>query len=139
MLGAFCRRASVDPRNGLAPQPVLLSVLDPALPLPRKLKQVQALMNQGDERARRIYETLDVYLRYALAHYKAFYDFHHVLLLGRVTLGPGGDALIDRAREVLRVEARGSPKKSLSMPDETARRHGQAVAGASLPIAAELH
>jgi predicted NBD/HSP70 family sugar kinase len=109
--------------------------VDPALPLPRKLKRVQALMAAGDERARRIYETVGVYLGYALAHYARFYNFQHVLLLGRVTSGPGGEVLIERAREVLRVDA---PELAVSfhMPDETARRHGQAVAAASLPLAA---
>jgi predicted NBD/HSP70 family sugar kinase len=111
--------------------------VDPALPLPRKLKHVQNLMKAGDERARRIYETVGVYLGYALAHYASFYDFHHVLLLGRVTSGPGGDVLIDRAREVLRIDAPALfAQITFSMPDETTRRHGQAVAAASLPLAA---
>jgi predicted NBD/HSP70 family sugar kinase len=109
--------------------------LDPALPLPRKLKHVQILMKGGDERARRIYETLGVYLGYALIHYAAFYDFRHVLLLGRVTSGPGGEVMIERAREVLRLDAPWlAPRVAFHMPDETTRRHGQAVAAASLPL-----
>jgi predicted NBD/HSP70 family sugar kinase len=36
--------------------------------LPEKLKQVQALMAQGDYRARKIYETIGTYLGYAMAH-----------------------------------------------------------------------
>ena len=110
--------------------------VDPALPLPRKLKHVQALMAAGDDRARHIYETLGVYLGYALMHYASFYDFHHVLLLGRVTTGPGGDVIIDRAREALRADAADlAARITFHMPDETARRHGQAVAAASLPLA----
>jgi len=110
--------------------------IDPVLPLPRKLKHVQALMNKGDERARRIYETLGVYLGYALIHYATFYDFHHVLLLGRVTSGPGGEVMVERAREVLRQDAPWlAARITFHMPDETTRRHGQAVAAASLPLA----
>jgi predicted NBD/HSP70 family sugar kinase len=109
--------------------------IDPVLPLPRKLKHVQALMKNGDERARRIYETLGVYLGYALIHYATFYDFHHLLLLGRVTSGPGGEVIVDRAGEVLRVEAPWlAARVTFHMPDETTRRHGQAVAAASLPL-----
>jgi predicted NBD/HSP70 family sugar kinase len=108
--------------------------VDPVLPLPRKLKHVQVLMKNGDDRARRIYETLGVYLGYALAHYATFYDFHHVLLLGRVTSGPGGEVIIERAKEVLRLDAPWlAARVAFHMPDEVTRRHGQAVAAASLP------
>jgi predicted NBD/HSP70 family sugar kinase len=108
--------------------------VDPVLPLPRKLKHVQVLMKNGDERAHRIYETLGVYLGYALAHYATFYDFHHVLLLGRVTSGPGGEVIIERAKEVLRLDAPWlAARVAFHMPDEVTRRHGQAVAAASLP------
>ena len=48
--------------------------VDSALPLPEKLKHVQALMAKGDERARNIYETIGTYLGYAIAHYADFYD-----------------------------------------------------------------
>jgi predicted NBD/HSP70 family sugar kinase len=110
--------------------------VDPALPLPRKLKYVQAQMKAGDERARRIYETVGVYLGYAIMHYARFYDFRHVLLLGRVTSGPGGDVMLERARAALRADAPDlAARITFHMPDETTRRHGQAVAAASLPLA----
>jgi hypothetical protein len=35
---------------------------DPRLSLPDKLKQVQSLMERGDERARKIYQTIGTYL-----------------------------------------------------------------------------
>ena len=59
--------------------------------LPERLKEVQALMAKGDARAAKIYETIGVYLGYALAQYADFYDFRHALILGRVTTGQGGD------------------------------------------------
>lgn len=108
--------------------------LDPALGLPEKLRQVQALMAEGDERARAIYRTVGVYLGYGLAHFAEFYDFRHVLVLGRVTSGPGGDVMLAAAREVLAAEFPAlAARVRLHAPDETDRRHGQAIAAASLP------
>ncbi len=107
---------------------------NPQMPLPEKLKQVQALMTQGDERARRIYETIGTYLGYAIAHYADFYDFEHVLILGRVTSGEGGDVIIRGAKEVLCLEfPELSQRVAFHVPDEKDKRHGQAVAAASLP------
>jgi predicted NBD/HSP70 family sugar kinase len=107
---------------------------DAKMPLPEKLKQVQALMAKGDERARKIYQTIGTYLGYAIAHYADFYDFEHVLILGRVTSGEGGDVIIDGAKEVLRAEfSLLSQRIAFHVPDEKDKRHGQAVAAASLP------
>jgi predicted NBD/HSP70 family sugar kinase len=108
--------------------------VDAKLPLPEKLKHVQQLMAKGDERARKIYQTLGTYLGYALAHYADFYDFDHVLLLGRVTSGPGGGVITEQAEEVLRAEFPELKNRiALHLPDENDKRHGQAVAAASLP------
>jgi predicted NBD/HSP70 family sugar kinase len=108
--------------------------VDTAMPLPEKLKHVQALMAQGDERAARIYQTIGTYLGYAVANYSDFYDFDHVLILGRVTSGKGGDVIIDGAKEVLRTEfAELAGRIAFHVPDEKDKRHGQAVAAASLP------
>ena len=101
--------------------------------LPERLKEVQNLMAAGDARAAKIYETIGVYFGYAIAHYADFYDFRHLLILGRVTTGAGGDVMLAKAREVLRSEfpeLAGSIK--LHVPDEKSRRVGQAVAAASL-------
>ena len=107
---------------------------DPALPLPEKLKLVQKLMAVGDARARAIYETIGVYLGYGVAHYADFYDFDHVLVLGRVMSGAGGDVILDGAREVLAAEFPELATRILfHTPDEKDKRHGQAVAAASLP------
>lgn len=100
--------------------------------LPAKLKHVQALMDKGDERARKIYETIGIYLGYGTAHYASFYSCKHVLVLGRVTSGPGGTIIVDNARRVLREEF---PDLGIQfhVPDEKEKRHGQAIAAASLP------
>ncbi len=108
--------------------------VDAKLPLPKKLKHVQKLMDQGDGRARKIYQTIGTYLGYAIAHFTDFYDLENVLILGRVTSGPGGDIIIAGAKEVLNVEfSELTGKVAFHIPDEKDKRHGQAVAAASLP------
>jgi predicted NBD/HSP70 family sugar kinase len=108
--------------------------LPDSMSLADKLKEVQRLMDQEDPRARTIFETIGVYLGYAMAHYADFYPCRHVLVLGRVTSGPGGDIILSRARQVLASEF-GSLAETLEfhVPDEKDKRHGQAIAAASLP------
>jgi predicted NBD/HSP70 family sugar kinase len=99
-----------------------------------KLEAVQKLLGAGDERARRIFETIGCYLGYGLAHYADFYELRHVLILGRVTSGDGGNIILNQAREVLKEEfPELAEKVELHLPDESSRRVGQAVAAASLP------
>ncbi len=105
--------------------------------LPDKLKLVQELMAAQDPRAARIYQTIGIYLGYGVAHFAAFYDLRHVLVLGRVTSGAGGDAIIAGARDVLAVEFPDLARQiTFHVPDEHDKRHGQAVAAASLPVIA---
>ena len=104
------------------------------MPLPEKLKLVQSLMKQGDERARKIYQTIGVYLGHGIAHFATFYDLRHVLILGRVTSGEGGDIILSHASEVLKLEfPELAARISFHIPDEKDKRHGQAIAAASLP------
>jgi predicted NBD/HSP70 family sugar kinase len=111
--------------------------LSPAMSLPAQLKQVQALMRAGDQRAKDIYQTVGCYLGYALAHFASVYDFRHALLLGRGTSGPGGDILRATARQVLQVDFPELDRRiSFHMPGEKEKRHGQAIAAASLPTLA---
>lgn len=107
--------------------------VDPRLPLPEKLVRVQDFMTRGDERAARLYETIGVYLGYTIAHYADFYDFQHLLLLGRVTTGKGGELIVANAKAVLQREFP-DVRVAIHMPDEKEKRHGQAMAAASLPV-----
>ena len=109
--------------------------MDARLPLPEKLVEVQERMARGDERAARIYETIGAYLGYAIAHYAEFYEFKHLLLLGRVTSGRGGEVILENAKTVLREEFP-ELKIGFQVPDEKEKRHGQAMAAASLPVIA---
>jgi predicted NBD/HSP70 family sugar kinase len=104
------------------------------MPLPVRLEHVQALMKAGDARARQIYETLGVYFGYAIATYADFYDFRNLLVLGRVLSGEGGDRILALATQVLREEfPEVAERIRFHIPDEKEKRHGQAIAAASLP------
>jgi len=109
--------------------------LDENLTLAEKLKFVQTLHANGDKRTTGIYETIGVYFGYEIAYYAKFYDISHVLIMGRVTSGTGGQLLLAKAKEVLETEYPELAKKiQLHIPDEASRRVGQSVAAASLPL-----
>lgn len=99
---------------------------------PEQLVKVQEAMQSGDVRAASIYETIGCYFGYAIAHYAEFYEIENLLILGRVTSGDGGQMIIDEAETVLAKEFPDLRIK-LVVPDEKTKRHGQAVAAASLP------
>ncbi len=98
-----------------------------------KLKVIQKLMEEGNELAERIYTDIGIYLGYTLPYYAKFYDIRHLLLLGRVTSGKGGDLVIKTAKKVLKEEFPEYKDINLTMPDEKNRRVGQSIAAASLP------
>jgi len=110
-----------------------LALAPDALPAER-LEQLQRAADDGDGRARAVFESLGVYLGYGLLLYESFYPLENVLLLGRVTSGTGGATLLERARAVLAHEAPERAERiAIHLPDEKTRRVGQAVAAASLP------
>jgi hypothetical protein len=91
-------------------------------------------MAAGSDLARRVYESIGVCLGYGMAHYAGFYDLRHVLVLGRVTTGEGGDVIIATAKEVLKADFPDlAARIDMALPDEKARRVGQSIAAASLP------
>lgn len=100
--------------------------------LPEQLVELQKLMAANDPRARKVYEAIGTCFGYYLATLAEFYVYHTLLIMGRVTTGEGGNIIIDKAREVLRGEFP-ELKIELVVPDEKSKRHGQAVAAASLP------
>jgi predicted NBD/HSP70 family sugar kinase len=107
--------------------------------LPVKLEHVQKLMAAGDPRARGIYQTIGVYFGYNIATYAEFYEVRNLLVLGRVLTGAGGDLILSTASEVLRAEfPEVAERIRYHIPDEKEKRHGQAIAAASLPSIATL-
>ena len=108
--------------------------LDESLSPAEKLKVVQGLMENGDKRAEAVYRSIGTYLAHALALYYDFYAFKHVLLLGRVMSGKGGDLVLEQCKAVLADEYPELAGKIFpSLPDEKFRRVGQSAAAASLP------
>ena len=68
-----------------------------------KLAFVQEKLDAGHEGAVKIWQSMGIYLGYALAHYARFYDIRHVLILGRCTSGSGGKLILDGANRVLQA------------------------------------
>ena len=118
------------PRAGI----LLREDLSPA----EKLKEVQRRLAEGDGAAEKIYLTIGSYLGHTLAFYYELYRMKHVLLLGRVMSGKGGDIILTEAKRVLADEYPEVARAIRpSLPDEKFRRLGQSVAAASLPILRE--
>lgn len=114
------------PRAGIA--------LDEKHSLAEQLVCVQELMEAGDERARAVFSTIGVYLAHSLVLYHDFYRFAHVLLLGRVMSGSGGDTIVRVCKQVLADEyPEVAGQIAIELPDEKFRRVGQSAVAASLP------
>ena len=107
-------------------------ILPSSMRLPEQLEELQKLMVGGDPRARQVYEAIGIALGYAIAHFSTFYEMTCLLIMGRVTSGQGGTTIIEMARMVLRDEFP-ELRIDLVVPDEKDKRHGQAIAAASLP------
>jgi len=100
----------------------------------QKLKFVQEKLEAGHPGARQIWESIGVYLGYAVAHYASFYTLENMLILGRVTSGKGGEIILEVARAVLEADfPELAGQMDIQLPDEQSRRLGQSVAAASLP------
>ncbi len=108
------------------------------MPLPERLIAVQEAMEKGERGAAQIFETVGRYFGYAVAHYAGTYDIRQILALGRVTSGSGGDLLLKEAKDVLAIEFPDLAERiQFRQPGEKEKRHGQAIAAASLPEAAQ--
>ncbi|MGI5976696.1 MAG: ROK family protein [Candidatus Limivicinus sp.] len=108
--------------------------LDESLSPAEKLKVVQKLMADGDERAAAVYRSIGVYLAHSLIYYYSFYKYRHVLLLGRVMSGRGGELIISSCEAVIKDEyPEFADAFELNLPDEYFRRVGQSAVAASMP------
>ena len=96
-----------------------------------RLKAVQQLLIDGSDVAAAVFSDVGVYLAYSLLYFYDFYKFENVLLMGRVMSGLGGEIIMNKANEVLKIF--GADKKfKILLPDENFRRLGQSVAAAYL-------
>ena len=128
--GVGCKYFSQDAVIRLAP---LVGIkFNESLSLGEKLKVVQELANKGDEGAKKIFETIGVYLGYTIVYYSEFYKIKHLMLLGRVMSGVGGDIILEKAKETLSKEFPEYNHINICTPSEYLRRIGQSIAAASL-------
>jgi predicted NBD/HSP70 family sugar kinase len=108
--------------------------LPEGIPDAERLAFVQAKLEAGHKGAARIWQSIGTYLGYALAHYADFYEFKHVLILGRCASGRGGTLILEEANRVLQTEfPELAARIHVQLPDERSRRVGQSIAAASLP------
>ncbi len=128
--GVGCKYLSQDAVIKLAKKANI--EIDESLTLAEKLKYIQKLNEEGNELANQIFESIGVYLAYAVAYYAEFYKIKHVLILGRVTSGKGGDTILKVAQETLHKQFKEYQNIDFSMPSEYMRRVGQSIAAASL-------
>ncbi len=130
--GVGCKYFSQDAVIKLAPAAGI--ELDENLSPAEKLKVVQGLMAEDDPRAVAIFETIGAYLAYTVVLYSQFYNIEHLMMLGRVMSGKGGDTILRVCNEILADEfSELAQKCEVILPDEKTRRVGQSAAAASLP------
>ena len=131
-IGVGCKYFSQDAVIKLAPRAGI--TLDESLTPAEKLKEVQKLVEQDDPRAQKIFASIGTYLAYTVELYSQFYDLKHLMVLGRVMSGKGGDTILATCQEVLKNEFPALYETvKVMLPDENTRRVGQSVAAASLP------
>jgi predicted NBD/HSP70 family sugar kinase len=99
------------------------------------LKLIQKAMADPaqEPKVRRLYETVGVYLGYGLAQYSEFYNIDHVMILGRVSKGKGGDLVLDVAKKVLMAEFPQYGHIVFHTADDHFKAVGQCIAAAALP------
>jgi len=102
------------------------------------LKLIQAAYTDPSkkESVKQLYVTMGVYLGYALAQYSEFYPIDHVMILGRVSRGEGGDLMLDTAKKVLETEFPEYAKIQFHTADDHFKGVGQCIAAAALPTLA---
>merc|ERR1719460_888368 len=99
------------------------------------LKKIQAAMADPakEPQTRLLYETVGVYLGYGLAQYCEFYKIDHVMILGRVSKGAGGDLMLSVAKKVLETEFPEFAGITFHTADDHFKAVGQCIAAAALP------
>ena len=102
------------------------------MPLPQVLLEVQAMAKDGNEAALNIFRSIGTAFGYTVAGFCEFYpSIETAVIMGRVTSGIGGDLIAGEANRILN-EFFPELKTNVAVPDDSLRRHGQAVAAATL-------
>ena len=99
------------------------------------LKLIQKAMEDPAQKPQveKLYITMGVYLGYALAQYCEFYAIDHVMILGRVSKGAGGDIMLGTAKKVLETEFPEFAGMQFHTADDHFKAVGQCIAAAALP------
>jgi len=127
-------KAGVDlPQNYIYPHPDMCNIKHEDHAQCLKLIQKAMTHPAKQQTVRKIYETIGVYLGYALAQYSEFYKIDHVMILGRVSKGCGGDIMLDTAKEVLTKEFPEYAGITFHTADDHFKGVGQCIAAAALP------
>jgi predicted NBD/HSP70 family sugar kinase len=121
------------PENYVYPHPDMCTIKHEDHAQCLKLIQKAMADEASEPQARRIYETIGVYLGYALAQYSEFYKIDHVMILGRVSKGAGGDLMLDVAKRVLAEEFPEYAHIQFHTADDHFKAVGQCIAAAALP------
>jgi len=98
----------------------------------QKLKVIQKMVENDDVTAQKIFEDIGTYLAYTIPYYAKFYEMKHLLLLGRVMSGKGGNIIVETCKKTLAENFPQCKGLDVSLPDESSRRVGQSIAAASL-------
>merc|ERR1712054_116846 len=100
------------------------------------LKLIQQAMKDNPDKTADLYKTCGVYLGYGLAQYCEFYKIDHVMILGRVSKGAGGDLMLAVAKKVLETEFPEFAGITFHTADDHFKAVGQCIAAAALPTVA---
>merc|ERR1719394_930562 len=127
-------KGGVDlPENYVFPHPDMCTIKHEDHAQCLKLVQKAMTLPEKEPKVRQIYETVGVYLGYALAQYSEFYPIDHVMILGRVSKGAGGDLMLDTAKKVLETEFPEYAHIQFHTADDQFKAVGQCIAAAALP------
>ena len=131
-VGVGCKYFSQDAVIKLAPAAgiALSDSLSPA----EKLKYVQKMAEDGVPSAVAIFRSIGAYLAHTIPLYARLYSIRHLLVLGRVASGVGGETIVEECKRILAEDYPQLAKEiNVTLPDENMRRVGQSIAAASLP------
>merc|ERR1711896_13096 len=127
-------KAGVDvPDNYKYPHPDMCTIKHEDHAQCLKLIQKAMADPEKEPKVRQLYETVGVYLGYGLAQYCEFYAIDHVMILGRVSKGKGGDLMLDVAKKVLMTEFPQFGHIQFHTADDHFKAVGQCIAAAALP------
>jgi predicted NBD/HSP70 family sugar kinase len=121
------------PENYVYPHPDMCTIKHEDHAQCLKLIQKAMADPKQEPTVKKLYETVGVYLGYGLAQYSEFYNIDHVMILGRVSKGSGGDLMLDVAKKVLTTEFPQYGHIQFHTADDHFKAVGQCIAAAALP------